>query len=734
MGSGRAMTTAVAFDFETYPFGPSNLAPKPVCFSIANNEGLRTLVASCEEEFVGLLKYVFTCDLIININVAFDACVALGHVPEIAPLVWKAYKEERVTCLIVREKLLNNATTGDLKFATMPDGSKFPIGYSLVDLEKKYLKIDRSEEKDDPEAWRSNYNALEGRPAKDYPPEARDYAIADSVNALDIYFAQERRSEKLGLNPLAAQFLNTKAALFLYLSSCWGFPVDAEEVERVYADLSEKYKETAVVNGKPAYANLLATGILRPSVPAVPYVKQEARAIEALGGLKPVSWEPHIEALTARGIKFKKPEPSSYDLAALRTEIERVCNERGIVPKMTDGGESGENKKVSYGEEALMDLKGHSDTIDEYIARSELQKLVTTELPRMRAGRVHPKYDILKVTGRTSSYGNSKKDKDPAYPAVNIQNIDPRVRHAYIASPGNVLCSVDYSFIELVSVAQKCIDLFGESVLAQVINKGWDPHAYLASDIICMVQPTFAEKDPETTYYKFLDLKKSKVEEYDHWRGLAKPTGLGLPGGLGAARFIGYAKAQYGIDLIKIAGSLDAALSMAKQLKQRWLNTYPEMRKYFNWITTDCVDPEFSDPEETRYCYVSPFGMIRRNCVYTEVANGAALQTATAEGAKCALFELAVACYDESAKNILLGTHPLAFIHDEVICEMPDDEFLHERATEQARIMVQGMKRVMRDVRVSAEPAVMRRWNKKAKKVLDASGRILVWEEKEKKN
>ena len=88
-------------------------------------------------------------------------------------------------------------------------------------------------------------------------------------------------------------------------------------------------------------------------------------------------------------------------------------------------------------------------------------KLVTTELPRMRAGRVHPRYRILVETGRTSSHGNKKTDKNPAYPAVNIQQIDPRVRPAYVPSPGHVLCAIDYSFIELVSAAQKCIDLFG---------------------------------------------------------------------------------------------------------------------------------------------------------------------------------------------------------------------------------------------------------------------------------
>jgi hypothetical protein len=40
----------------------------------------------------------------------------------------------------------------------------------------------------------------------------------------------------------------------------------------------------------------------------------------------------------------------------------------------------------------------------------------------MTHDRVHPKYDPLKVTGRTGARGNTKKDKNSPYPSTNIQN------------------------------------------------------------------------------------------------------------------------------------------------------------------------------------------------------------------------------------------------------------------------------------------------------------------------
>ena len=139
------------------------------------------------------------------------------------------------------------------------------------------------------------------------------------------------------------------------------------------------------------------------------------------------------------------------------------------------------------------------------------------------------------------------------------------------------------------------------------------------------------------------------------------------------------------------------------------------------------ITSDWSGPDDTRYQYTTPFGMIRRNCRYTETTNGGALQSPTAEGAKIAIYNLAEAMFDDTLRSPVLGCHMPAFIHDEVIVEMPHDELMHERSFEVARIMIDGMKQVMTKVKVGAEPACMFRWSKKAEKVLGPDGRLQVW-------
>ena len=698
------MTNSLCWDLETERFGPSNLAPEPICLSMCDGE-TSLVVAACEPSFDEILEHCLKSQQ-VNTNIAFDMAVVLAHRPKLAPLVWEAYQENRVSCLIVREKLKVLADTGDLSFVQLPNGAKMKLSFSQLAMEKKYLGIDRGDEKEDEDAWRSNYSVLKGRPAKDYPKEAYDYSLADAVNGRAIAIAQ-------GPLDMEAEFLNARAALALYLSSCWGFPIDSEFVDKLHAELSPKYHESH-------YPHLLQAGLLEPSVPTTPYANQLAKAV-ALLGKTPLTWDEHVAALSEKGIRFTQPKEAKKNTKAIRQKILDLCKQFEMPVKMTDASEKFPDGQVSYGDEALQELKGLDPCIDELLARDELQKLVTTEIPRMRAGRVHPKYDVIKKTGRTSSYGNSKKDKDPAYPAVNIQNIDPRVRAAYIASPGNVLCSVDYNAIELVSIAQKCLTLFGKSVLAEKINAGADPHAFLGAEIARLFDGF------RGSYEDFLQLKKTDPAKFKHWRTLAKPTGLGFPGGLGAARFLGYAKSTFGVDIIKIAGSMDGALEMARTLKRVWLDTFPEMQDYFNWITRDCKDLDWSGPDDDRYVYVSPHGMIRRNCFYTEATNGAALQTPTAEGAKISLWNLARALYDATVSSILRGCHMLAFVHDEVIVEIPHDEVMHERGFEIAKIMREGMQKVMTQVKVGASPACMFRWNKDAETVLDSNGRLQVW-------
>ena len=89
-------------------------------------------------------------------------------------------------------------------------------------------------------------------------------------------------------------------------------------------------------------------------------------------------------------------------------------------------------------------------------------------------------------------------------------------------------------------------------------------------------------------------------------------------------------------------------------------------------------------------------------------------QGLASDGAKLALYELNRA-----------GYRVVAFIHDEVLVEVPERDDYREPAEDISRIMIAAMKQVCPDVEIRTEFAVMRRWDKAAKAVYDAQGRLI---------
>jgi DNA polymerase I-like protein with 3'-5' exonuclease and polymerase domains len=120
-------------------------------------------------------------------------------------------------------------------------------------------------------------------------------------------------------------------------------------------------------------------------------------------------------------------------------------------------------------------------------------------------------------------------------------------------------------------------------------------------------------------------------------------------------------------------------------------------------------------------------------CAYTEAANGAGMQTFAADGFAIAMFNCARACYDPSFGSPLYGAHILNHIHDELIFEWEydgDEERSHARAQEACDLMVESMRQVVPDVKVSVAAVLMRRWHKAAKEVHDERGLLKPWEPK----
>lgn len=280
-------------------------------------------------------------------------------------------------------------------------------------------------------------------------------------------------------------------------------------------------------------------------------------------------------------------------------------------------------------------------------------KITLDFLGRLCTGNVHTTFNSLLNTGRTSS-------RNP-----NVQNL-PRaggIRTCFVPRDRLVFLQIDFNQIELVALAQVCIDMFGFSKLGDLIREGVDVHKRMAS----------------------LVLGKPESEITKDERQLAKAANFGFPGGLGVNKFINYAVASWGIkDMTKLR---------AKHLKIKWLELFPEMVQYLD----SKLPSGASESVKTRT------GRIRANASYCEVRNGR-FQGLVADGAKIALYRLERA-----------GFRVVNFIHDEYLIEIPENSDFEILGKKVKTLICDAMALVIPDVPIDAEWFITDRWYKKPK-------------------
>lgn len=694
------MNEIVSIDTETHLIATGNLAPPLVSLSVSylkENRICSELSCIAEKEHL----YNTLCSLlnpenhihIVGANLCFDLTVIIYQFPELTSWIFQKAGNWEFHDVQIREMLINLSLHGGIDFIELDNGSTKAISYSLSELEKSYLGVDRTREKEDPDAPRFNYQSLQDTPLKDWPEEYKKYAIEDSENTLKIFFEQEKQRDAASL---ASEEFQTSSSLCLRLMTCLGLRIDQSKVQEIE-------REVALDLNPEKMGILVESGILRPAEPGRPKKKQPK------------------EAFITGNTVYTKGTEESIDTKKLKKHVEKLCESLGKEVKKT------ETKRTSLNEEVITSLLEEVDDpiLVAYKLRQSLQKIVNTYLPAISGHDIiYPNFSVLKVTGRTGSSGNRKGKND--YPSTNIQNQDPRIRPCFIPSPGHLFCSIDFSAAELVTTAQTVFGLFGHSKLRDVLLAGRDPHAYLGSQLARNLDTQFAHYcntehlTLDQVYDVFIKLKEGTPEAkefFKKYRSFAKPTGLGYPGGLGPKTFVEFAKRDYGI-------SID--VETAETLRNIWFETYPEMREYLHCISSNCRDPLHSE----KFWYQGPLGIVRTNCVYTECANGMALQTPAAMGGKFSLISLSRACYDASVGSALYGqVKILAFIHDEFLLEVPEKENTSELVKEAQKIMEESFTVVAcKDVGIKTEASLMRRWDKKAEPVFNSKGDLIVWE------
>ena len=595
-------------------------------------------------------------------------------------------KPSIVSDTIIREKLKNLSAHGGVDILPWGKGR-----YSLGDLvmghfkvniydkkvtmspDGRYLDKDGNDITGTPQAasaWRLRYSLLDGKPTSEWPREAYDYALSDSTWARLVWDSQEAKRQAYGPYSMNSEALQIYSGVCLALATANGFRIDANQRDKVMAHMSE-----ALTRIEPV---LKDNGILRSN--------------------------------------------GTINTKIVKDRVEQKWNELGRHPLMTPSGDIATNKQV------MEIIASYDPYLEFYAERQVLAKLRDAFLPSLQGTRVWTNFDILKETGRTSSHKGGKK---PIYPAVNSQQIPrrPGVREIFLPDQGYYICSNDYGMLELCSVGQCTYNLFGYSVHRDKANAGYDLHSFLGAAIARIKDPQVVDEytmnldEAYTAFRRNLLARPDREDdspEAEHirdlakrtknFRSLAKPVGLGYPGGLSVNTLCVFAKTVYHVVITP---------QESEEFRALWFQTYPEMEDYFRWVRAQTNRQNIDNEGGSRYFYETPgLRRFRSGATYCATANGASMQSLSADGAKRSVCWVGRACAgglrDDNPFRILDGCKHLSFIHDENLVAVPIDNMATERCYAIRDLMVMSMDMHMPDVLIKAEPALMHRWIKEA--------------------
>jgi hypothetical protein len=634
-------------DLETYLITAQDQAPKIVCGQVGTCEEGRRRVYLREDLRPVLDKILDGSWEVWGHNVSFDLACLIKTWPDLTELIWQRLIEGKILDTMIASKLRANEA-GTLQRLDKPGVRAFSM---LGCVEREFdadLSADKSED-----SWRLRYSELDGVPVKDWPTDALRYALDD------VYWTH-KLALRYGHPPdLAAK---TCAQFALYLTTVEGIHVDAAVVERLRSEFSESMVrlEAALVESK----------VLRWN---------KDRWSKDMGRIKALvqsAWPDGDWPLTDTGINKRRELLKSGEWFDW-SEDERCA----FCEKYTST--NGDTCQQS-GVQELLDL-------DEY---KGVEKILTSYLTKLDKGKDHPlrvSYSVPKATGRTSAWGD-----------IGIQQLPRKydIRRAIIPSaPGGTLIGCDYDSLELRCWAQVCLDLLGESVLADKYRQdpGFDPHSYFAAYLLGI------------TYEEGIRRKKSGDPEFAQARQLAKAPNFGYIGGMGAATLVAYARAGYGVII---------TLERAQELKDAFFSVWPQARPYLDHISNRVIgrNRDRGQLEQIRS------GRLRGDVTFCAAANGF-FQGLAADGALAAVVEVQRRCYADKS-SALYGSKMLAFIHDEIIVDTPRER-AHDAAMEVQSIMIASMARFVPDVPIRCEPVLMDRWLKGAKPMFDDQGRLV---------
>lgn len=266
----------------------------------------------------------------------------------------------------------------------------------------------------------------------------------------------------------------------------------------------------------------------------------------------------------------------------------------------------------------ILDIRGLKKLLATYV--DALPKLINS-----KTGKLHTTYNqTATATGRLSS-------SNPNLQNIPIRSTDGRdIRRAFIADPGDLLLSADYSQIELRLMA----DLSGDESMLSAFLSGEDIHRSTAAKI-------YHEKIEEVTADQ---------------RRKAKTANFGI---------------IYGISAFGLSERLGIPRSEAKELIDGYLATYPGVAAYMKTSIEKARETGYVVTTMGRRRYLPDINS-RSNTVRSYAERNAI--NAPLQGSAADIIKVAMVSIDNEMRRRGMRSRMILQVHDELIFNVKPDE------------------------------------------------------------
>lgn len=327
-------------------------------------------------------------------------------------------------------------------------------------------------------------------------------------------------------------------------------------------------------------------------------------------------------------------EHQIFDLAGMEFNVGSPAKVGEIlfdVLKLDPKAKKTKTGQYSTSEDVLEKLMPKHPIVAKIMEYRALKKLLNTYLTALPAainpatGRVHTNYNqTVTATGRLSSS------------APNLQNIPVRddegreIRRAFIAEPGCLFLSADYSQIELRLLS----DFSNDPIMLDAFRHGKDIHAITAAKIYHKHQEDVSQNE----------------------RRNAKTANFGI---------------VYGISAFGLSTRLGIPRAEAKEIIDNYFETFPTVRKYMSDSVEHAREKGYVETRMGRRRMLPDInsrnpvvrGYAERNAI------NAPLQGTAADIIKIAMIRI----FDEMQKRAL-KSKMIMQVHDELNFNVPEDE------------------------------------------------------------